>query len=651
MRQWRKMVLSFVIIAVFVLILGACAAKSTPTQSPKDTPVPAQATKAVATKGPAPNGVTARQVQKLLDDAFNKVDRKLALWNIQPGLGTVMIEYGHRIALMHQAAQSGDWGMAQYQLKEATEIQEVGETTRPANASLLKSFEHSYLDKLAKDIQAKDKTSFDADFSATIKGCNTCHKATGHPYIEVQAPLTNPADFLQLAASEPKTPGTKSAAPTATPAPNTALTWAGLNKMVDDAFNKADRQLALWGIQPGLGTVMIEYGSRVALAKHAADAGSWGMAQYQIKEATEIQEVGEITRPGNAPLLKSFEHGYLDRLSKDIQAKDKTAFDADYSSAIKGCNTCHKATGHPYVRVQEPPTSPEAFILALSASEPKAPSEAKPAAKATVSYPAGTPTLADAQKLIAERMNKVDRSLALWAIQPGLGTVMREYGYRFATLWYAAQAQNWGMAQYQLKEATEIQEVGEITRPGNASLLKGFEHSYLDKIDKAIKAKDMTAFESSYKAAILGCNTCHKATGHPYVQVQMPPTAPVDFLKLGENKATQPSATTAAATTTTSFDAAATFASDCSVCHGEKGVGGVANPNSEDGTIPELNSADFAEEFNTAAKIKDVILNGSKPDKAANASGAPIAMPSFKGRFSSSDLDALVAYIQGLSKK
>jgi len=60
------------------------------------------------------------------------------------------------------------------------------------------------------------------------------------------------------------------------------------------------------------------------------------MAQYQIKEATEIQEVGETTRPKNADLLKKFEHKYLDPLVQDILAKDQAAFDKDYEAAIEG---------------------------------------------------------------------------------------------------------------------------------------------------------------------------------------------------------------------------------------------------------------------------------------------------------------------------
>ncbi|MBI1827526.1 MAG: hypothetical protein HY287_17940 [Planctomycetes bacterium] len=475
-------------------------------------------------------GVTQAQVDQLIADNFNAVNRDLALWNIQPGLGTVMIEYGKRFALLKFAADSGDWGMAQYQLKEAIEIQEVGETTRPANAALLKNFEDTNLAPLSAAIQAKDATAFNTAFTQAIAGCNACHVATGHDYVVIQPPTVQPEDFLLLAASDTQT--SSPSTPTTPPTPGTTpLSWAELTQTVDDVFNTVDRNLALWNIQPGLGTVMMEYGKRLALIKFAADAGDWGMAQYQLKEAIEIQEVGETTRPARAPLLKNFEQTYLDPLSTAINAQDSTAFGTAYTQAISGCNACHVATGFSFVRFQSPPTQPQTFLV-LGPSDVTPPSTTPPSTPATPTFPSGNPTEADATTLIQDKLNTLDRDLALWNIQPGLGTVMQEYGHRFALTSLAADAGNWGMAAYQLKEAIEIQEVGETTRPARADLLKNFEHTNLDPLSAAITAQDTAAFHTAYTQAIAGCNACHVSTGFSFVVVQNPPDSPADFLKL-----------------------------------------------------------------------------------------------------------------------
>ncbi len=114
-------------------------------------------------------------------------------------------------------------------------------------------------------------------------------------------------------------------------------------------------------------------------------------------------------------------------------------------------------------------------------------------------------------------------------IQPGLGTVMIEYATRFTNAYYAAKGGNWDLAGYMLKEAGEIQEVGETTRPERAAGLKAFEKAYLDPLNEAVKAKDFKKFETAFKSGIQGCNGCHAGQGFPYIKYQLPkaPIAPL----------------------------------------------------------------------------------------------------------------------------
>ena len=111
-------------------------------------------------------------------------------------------------------------------------------------------------------------------------------------------------------------------------------------------------------------------------------------------------------------------------------------------------------------------------------------------------------------------------------IQPGLGTVMIEYGNRFYYMYYAAKDGNWDLAKYQMKEAREIQEVGETTRPARAPMLKAFETAYLDPLESKIDAKDWAGFQTAYDGAVIGCNSCHTANGFPYIKYVTPTIAP-----------------------------------------------------------------------------------------------------------------------------
>ena len=81
----------------------------------------------------------------------------------------------------------------------------------------------------------------------------------------------------------------------------------------------------------------------------------------------------------------------------------------------------------------------------------------------------------------------------------------------------------------------------------------------------------------------------------------------------------------------------------CINCHGPSGLGGVPNPLSEDKTIPPLSGQDFRQEFNTDAKITEMIRSGSVLGKPPIAS-----MPHWGGIIPDEDLAALVAYLKTL---
>jgi hypothetical protein len=124
-----------------------------------------------------------------------------------------------------------------------------------------------------------------------------------------------------------------------------------------------------------------------------------------------------------------------------------------------------------------------------------------------------------------------DQLKTLAELQPGLGTVMMEYSARYTNAYYAAKGGNWDLAGYMLKEALEIQEVGEATRPARAGALKAFETAYLEPLDAAIKAKDFNTFDTAFKAGMKGCNGCHASQGFPYIEYTLPdaPPAPLKF--------------------------------------------------------------------------------------------------------------------------
>ena len=124
-----------------------------------------------------------------------------------------------------------------------------------------------------------------------------------------------------------------------------------------------------------------------------------------------------------------------------------------------------------------------------------------------------------------------DKIKVLGDIQPGLGVIMQEIGRRFTAIFYAARAGNWELANYELKELREAQEVAEITRPKRKDALISFEESFLGSSEEdaaegtlqdAINKKNFLAFNKSFKSAVNGCNGCHQSTGFSFIKYRLP---------------------------------------------------------------------------------------------------------------------------------
>ncbi len=132
-----------------------------------------------------------------------------------------------------------------------------------------------------------------------------------------------------------------------------------------------------------------------------------------------------------------------------------------------------------------------------------------------------------------------DKLKVLADLQPGLGVIMQEIGRRFTAIYFACRAGNWDLANYELKELREAQEVGEITRPKRKEALISFEEEFLGSAENpkegtlqdAINKKNFLVFNRSFKSAIGGCNDCHKSTGFSYIKYKLPKSSelPLEF--------------------------------------------------------------------------------------------------------------------------
>jgi hypothetical protein len=131
---------------------------------------------------------------------------------------------------------------------------------------------------------------------------------------------------------------------------------------------------------------------------------------------------------------------------------------------------------------------------------------------------------------------EVDR---LKSLTPSQSHAMADVGYHFANCWFAAQKQNWPLAQFNWEEtrshlrwAVRIIPVRKDAKGNEIRLeeiLSPIEKTSLQQVGDAIKAKDGEKFTQAYKQMLDSCYACHIAAGKPYLRLRIPeqPAAPI----------------------------------------------------------------------------------------------------------------------------
>jgi hypothetical protein len=121
----------------------------------------------------------------------------------------------------------------------------------------------------------------------------------------------------------------------------------------------------------------------------------------------------------------------------------------------------------------------------------------------------------------------------LRSIMPGQAFAMTQVAYNFNNLWFAAQAENWPLAQFYLNE-TRVRlrwaiRVTPVRRIGSGDLeltpiSTALETNQLAAVEQAITERDNATFVASYTMLMHGCQACHEAAEKPFLQLQIPTT-------------------------------------------------------------------------------------------------------------------------------
>jgi hypothetical protein len=111
-------------------------------------------------------------------------------------------------------------------------------------------------------------------------------------------------------------------------------------------------------------------------------------------------------------------------------------------------------------------------------------------------------------------------------IQPGMARLMDEVGRRVWVLYYAAKAGNWALARYMEREMEKVLMIAATVRPKYAEDLEAFRREHLPRIDAAIEAREWTAFDAAYRAAVDASNGYHEKYAKGFIRFRVPDRPP-----------------------------------------------------------------------------------------------------------------------------
>jgi hypothetical protein len=110
---------------------------------------------------------------------------------------------------------------------------------------------------------------------------------------------------------------------------------------------------------------------------------------------------------------------------------------------------------------------------------------------------------------------------------PGLEQFMNVILIEHNKLWFAAEARNWALAEYQLGEIKEI--MGDVQdfvpvfkNLPLADMLDAVITKEIAALEKSIEAKDYRSFTAGYDKLTQACNACHQSTENGFVVIKRP---------------------------------------------------------------------------------------------------------------------------------
>jgi hypothetical protein len=117
------------------------------------------------------------------------------------------------------------------------------------------------------------------------------------------------------------------------------------------------------------------------------------------------------------------------------------------------------------------------------------------------------------------------------AFVPEIGEIMMFQQLRHGKLWFAGQAGNWRLAEYEIKELREgFESVSKYYPTFNdvplAQMIDTIRDTNFAELDKAVAAHDQKQFARAFDNLTQACNACHQANDLKFIVIRRPTSPP-----------------------------------------------------------------------------------------------------------------------------
>jgi hypothetical protein len=134
----------------------------------------------------------------------------------------------------------------------------------------------------------------------------------------------------------------------------------------------------------------------------------------------------------------------------------------------------------------------------------------------------------------------------LESLVPDQAAVMTKVAYHFTNLYFAAQRENWPLADFYLGEvrnnvkwavrAKPIRTVRAGTLDLNG-IAQAIDATQFAELKKTIDARQKDLFNQAYEQTLTACYACHQASEKPYLRPQKPTEPEVKIVNFDPNAA------------------------------------------------------------------------------------------------------------------